>query len=66
VLAASFIDHEGRVGDFKLTDSAPRPRCSEATFVRAARGFQIRGGKIEQVEAVFITVPYNMPSPWDP
>ena len=28
--------------------------------------FKIRGGKIQQVEAVFITVPYNMPSPWEP
>ena len=26
--------------------------------------FRIKGAKIQQVEAVFITVPYNMPSPW--
>jgi hypothetical protein len=26
--------------------------------------FKIVGGKIRQVEAVFFTVPYNMPSPW--
>jgi hypothetical protein len=26
--------------------------------------FKIRGGKIQQVEASFITVPYNMPSVW--
>jgi hypothetical protein len=26
--------------------------------------FKIRAGKIQQIEAVFITVPYNMPSPW--
>ena len=27
--------------------------------------FKIVGGKIAGVEAVFITVPYNMPSPWE-
>jgi hypothetical protein len=27
--------------------------------------FKIRNGKIQQIEAVFITVPYHMPSPWD-
>ena len=26
--------------------------------------FKIVGGKIAEVEAVFITVPYNMVSPW--
>ena len=26
--------------------------------------FKIRGGKIQQIWAVFIGVPYNMPSPW--
>ena len=27
--------------------------------------FKITGGRIAGVEAVFITVPYNMPSPWE-
>jgi hypothetical protein len=26
--------------------------------------FKIVDGRIRQIEAVFITVPYNMPSPW--
>ena len=26
--------------------------------------FKIVDGKIADVEAVFVTVPYNMPSPW--
>jgi uncharacterized membrane protein len=26
--------------------------------------FKITGGKIAAVEAVFVTVPYNMPSAW--
>jgi len=28
--------------------------------------FKIVDGKIRQIEAVFFSVPYNMPSPWGP
>jgi hypothetical protein len=67
VMAAGFIDHEGRVGDYKLSDGRtatskifrhPHSYCLLETF-------KIRDGKIQQVEAVFTTVPYNMPSPWE-
>jgi hypothetical protein len=66
VMAAGFIDHEGRVGDYKLSDGRtatskifrhPHSYCLLETF-------KIRGGKIQQVEAVFTTVPYSMPTPW--
>lgn len=66
VMAAGFIDHEGRVGDYKLSDGRtatskifrhPHSYCLLETF-------KIRGGKIQQVEAVFTTVPYYMPTPW--
>ena len=66
VMAAGFIDHEGRVSDYKLSDGRsatskifrhPHSYCLLETF-------KIRAGKIQQVEAVFTTVPYNMPSPW--
>src|SRR5580704_4627808 len=66
VMAAGFIDHEGRIGDYKLSDGRtatskifrhPHSYCLLETF-------KIRDGKIQQVEAVFTTVPYNMPSPW--
>jgi hypothetical protein len=66
VMAAGFIDHEGRVGDYRLSDGRtatsrifrhPHSYCLLETF-------KIRGGKIQQVEAVFTTVPYYMPSPW--
>src|ERR1700722_6972141 len=66
IMAAGFIDHEGRVGDYKLSDGRtatskifrhPHSYCLLETF-------KIRGAKIQQVEAVFTTVPYNMPSPW--
>jgi hypothetical protein len=67
VLAAGFIDHEGRLGDFRLTDGSLRTsifrRPHSFVFLEA---FKIREGRIEQVESVFITVPYNMPSPWSP
>jgi hypothetical protein len=66
VMAAGFIDHEGRLGDYKLADG----RAATSTIFRHPHSyclletFKIRGGKIEQVEAVFTTVPYNMPTPW--
>jgi hypothetical protein len=65
VLAAGFIDHEGRIGDFRLTDGSTRTSMFRRphSFV-LLEAFKIRGGRIAQVEASFITVPYNMPSPW--
>jgi len=65
VLAAGFIDHTGRLGDFKLTDGtvehSPLRRPHSFCLLEL---FKIVNGRIRQVEAVFITVPYNMPSPW--
>jgi hypothetical protein len=65
VLAGGFIDHEGRLGEFKLTDGSTRtPIFRRPHSFVLLEAFKIRGGKIQQVEAVFITVPYNMRSPW--
>jgi hypothetical protein len=66
VMAAGFIDHEGRLGDYKLSDGRA---ATSKTFRRPhsyclLETFKIRGGKIQQVEAVFTTVPYYMPTPW--
>jgi hypothetical protein len=65
VLAGGFIDHEGRVGDFRLTDGTTKTSMFRRphSFV-LLEAFKIKGGKIQGVEAVFHTVPYNMPSPW--
>jgi hypothetical protein len=65
VLAGGFIDHEGRIGEFTLTDGSKRTSIFRRphSFV-LLEAFKIKGGKIEQVEAVFITVPYNMPTVW--
>ena len=67
VLAGGFIDHEGRLGEFKLTDGSTRtPIFRRPHSFVLLEAFKIRGGKIQRIEAVFITVPYNMPSPWTP
>jgi hypothetical protein len=65
VLAAGFIDHRGRLGDYKLTDGsmAHSPVRHPHSFCYLEL-FKVVDGKIRQVESVFITVPYNMPSPW--
>jgi len=65
VLAMGFIDHTGKLGPFKLTDGS-----TEQSPLRRPHSFclmelfKIVDGRIRQVEAVFITVPYGMPSPW--
>lgn len=65
VLAGAFIDHCGHLDRYQLTDGTPA-----RSFVRHPHSFcllelfKIADGKIEQVEANFITVPYHMPSPW--
>jgi hypothetical protein len=65
VLAAGFIDHEGRLGKFQLTDGSERDsifrRPHSFVFLEA---FKLQRGAIRQVESVFTTVPYRMPSPW--
>jgi hypothetical protein len=65
VLAGGFIDHEGRLGEFKLTDGSMRtPVFRRPHSFVLLEAFKIKDGKIQQVEASFITVPYNMPSVW--
>jgi hypothetical protein len=66
VLAGGFIDHSGRIKEFPLTDGTTR----KSNYLRPHtfslfEAFKIVDGKIRQVEAVFYTLPYNSPSPWD-
>lgn len=67
VLAAGFIDHSGALGTFKLTDGTviDSPMRVPSTLCLMEL-FRIEDGKIRQIEAVFIGVPYGMPSPWVP
>lgn len=65
VLAGGFIDHSGRLTSFQLTDGTTR----QSNYLRPhsfalLEAFKIVGGRIRQVEAVFFSVPYNMPSAW--
>jgi hypothetical protein len=67
VLSAGFIDHEGRLVKFKLANGQEREsifkRPNTLAFLEA---FKVKKGAIRQVESVFHTVPYRMPSPWGP
>ncbi len=66
VLAYGFIDHSGRLGEYRLTngESVSSPIRRPHSYY-LAEAFKIRDGAIEAVEANFLTVPYRMPSPWD-
>lgn len=66
VLAAGFIDHTGKVVDVTWTDGVTKTK-SVFHFPHSfalIELFKVVDGKIAGVEAVFVTVPYNMPSPW--
>ena len=66
VLAGGFIDHCGKVIDVTWTDGvtkATSPFHFPHSFALLEM-FKIEGGRIAGVEAVFVTVPYNMPSAW--
>jgi hypothetical protein len=66
VLAGGFIDHCGRLGRYRLTDGreveSPIRRPHSFCLLEL---FKIKDQRIQQIEAVFITVPYHMPSPFD-
>jgi hypothetical protein len=65
VLAGGFIDHDGQLRDYALTDGTPEMgfflRPHSFSFLEA---FKIRNDAIAAVEAVFHYVPYRMRSPW--
>jgi hypothetical protein len=65
VLAGGFIDHAGRLETYTTTDGVTHqsPMKSPHSFC-FLETFKIVDGKIRHAEAVFITVPYYMPSPW--
>jgi hypothetical protein len=65
VMASGFIDHSGVLDKYTLTDgreiNAPI-RYPHSFYLLEL--FRIEDGKIRQIEAVFVTVPYGMASPW--
>ncbi|MEO6552866.1 MAG: hypothetical protein ABIO26_09950 [Croceibacterium sp.] len=66
VLAAGFIDHSAKVVDITWTDGKTKVRSPffYPHSYALLELFKITDGKLAGVEAVFVTVPYNMPSPW--
>jgi hypothetical protein len=65
IMTAGFIDHAGRLENYTLTDGTPiKSSMHTPSTLCFLELFKIHGGKIQQVESIFIGVPYNMPSPW--
>ena len=66
VLAFGFFDHSGAAKTITLADgrTIPSPVRAPLTF-EIAELFKIKDGRIRQIEATLITVPYSMKSAWD-
>ncbi len=65
VMARMFIDHRGVLTDYTLTNGERRVSPIKAPHTWCALElFKIRKGEIYRIEAVFVAVPYYMPSPW--
>jgi hypothetical protein len=66
VLASGFIDHAGRLGTYTLTNGkteTSRYRRPHSYYLLEL--FKITPqGRIRQIEAVFMSVPYRMHSAW--
>lgn len=66
VLGVAFMDKMGRMGDYQLTDGTPaKPLLYRPHTFYLMELFKLKDGMIEQIEAHFITIPYNTTSPWD-
>jgi hypothetical protein len=67
VLVSTFFDHSGSPTTFKLVDGTDyhvRPPFDRPYSFVILELFKIEQAKIRQIEAVIVTVPYHMPSPW--
>ena len=65
VLTRAFLDHNGVLTDFKLTDGTPAVSSFKTpSTLSVLELFKIRNGKIFRVETVYINVPYHMPTVW--
>ncbi|MGH9715188.1 MAG: hypothetical protein ACRD4R_00430 [Candidatus Acidiferrales bacterium] len=67
VLTSAFFDHAGTDDTFKLVNGTTyhvrQPFDRPYSFVMFEL-FKIQHAQIRQIEAVIVTVPYHMPSPW--
>jgi hypothetical protein len=65
VLTRGFLDHNGVLTDFKLTDGTPAVSGFKTpSTLCLLELFKIRDGKLYRVETVYINVPYHMPPVW--
>ena len=65
VMAAMFIDHSGKIVDYKLADGTPATSPFKSPHEsHVLELFKVKDGKLIRIEAVFISTPYRMPSPW--
>lgn len=68
VYSIIFFDHSGKVTDVTLKNGVsfkvPPPYDTPYTFL-IGELFKIKDGKIHQIEAVMLDVPYGMPSGWN-
>ena len=67
VLAFGFFDHDAAVRSYPLADGTMTPNIlTYPQTIEISELFQIRKGKIDQIEAVINSVPYRMDSEvWD-
>jgi len=65
VLSAGFMDHTGSVYEFEWTDGTPQQSIFfyPHSFILIEL-FKVEDNAICRVEAVFASMPYNMPSVW--
>lgn len=67
VMARMFIDHRGVLTHYDLSNGEHRVSPIKAPHTWCVLElFKIKGGEIYRIEAVFVPVPYYMPSPWTP
>jgi hypothetical protein len=67
VLSFAFFDHDAAVREYPLPDGTMTPNIlTYPQTIEISELFQIRNGKIDQIEAVINSVPYGMKSEvWD-
>jgi hypothetical protein len=67
VLSFAFFDHNAAVREYALPDGRMTPNIlTYPQTIQISELFQIRGGRIDQIEAVINSVPYAMKSDvWD-
>ena len=65
VMASMFIAHSGKIVDYKLANGTPAVSPFKAPHEsHVLELFKVKNGKLTRIEAVFISTPYRMASPW--